>query len=307
MAGESAREAARRMRAKAERLQRSAERWEQGADGEAATAAVLDALPAGWFAYHDLRWPGRRLANIDHVVIGPPGVFVIDSKAWTGRVEVREDVLRHNGRARQSAVVGAADAALALAEHLSRVDATRVHPVLCFVRDEELTGWARDVMVCSTGNLREMLLSRPRSFVPMRADDVAAEVRMVGRRLTGRTPGRRPVQEPVEPRAPRAPRARRRSGVVGIIASLAVAAAVVLSHQQIGDALGRLLTPSTVADEVGPCAEMRAEYPHGVGRKGARDAVEAGERAVTGYAVKPKVYRQNRALDTDGDGIVCER
>jgi hypothetical protein len=33
--------------------------------------------------------------------------------------------------------------------------------VLCFVRDEPLTGWARDVMVCSTANVAAMLLSRP--------------------------------------------------------------------------------------------------------------------------------------------------
>ena len=118
MAGESARESARRQRAKAQRLLRSAEMWERGADGEAATAQVLQTLPPGWVVLHDLRWPGRRFANIDHVVIGPPGVFVIDSKNWSGRIDVRHDVLRQNGRQREKAVAGAADSALALAESL---------------------------------------------------------------------------------------------------------------------------------------------------------------------------------------------
>jgi hypothetical protein len=35
---------------------------------------------------HDLAVPGSP-ANIDHLVIGPSGVFVIDSKQWTGSID----------------------------------------------------------------------------------------------------------------------------------------------------------------------------------------------------------------------------
>ena len=35
----------------------------------------------------DRAWPGRRV-NLDHVVIAPSGVFVIDTKAYGGRVEL---------------------------------------------------------------------------------------------------------------------------------------------------------------------------------------------------------------------------
>src|SRR6476661_7174500 len=115
MAGESARERALRARQKAERLERIADNYEKGADGEAATAAVLAALPPEWLTLHDLRWPGRRFANIDHVVIGPGGVFVVDSKKWSGRVSVDGGVLRQNGRSREKAIAGCADAALAVA------------------------------------------------------------------------------------------------------------------------------------------------------------------------------------------------
>ena len=34
---------------------------------------------------HDLAVPGSP-ANLDHLVIGPSGVFVIDSKQWTGSI-----------------------------------------------------------------------------------------------------------------------------------------------------------------------------------------------------------------------------
>lgn len=162
MAGESARESARRQREKAERLQRSAELWERGAEGERRTATALSQLPKeSWTVFHDLRWPGRRFANVDHVVVGPPGVFVIDSKNWSGSITVSDKVLRQNGRAREEAVVGAAESALAVGQLAPLLRPDLVKPVLCFAREEPLTGWARDVMITSTTTLVPMLLSRP--------------------------------------------------------------------------------------------------------------------------------------------------
>jgi Nuclease-related domain len=162
MAGESAREVARRQRTKAERLERSAALWERGAAGEEATAAALAQLPTDtWTVFNDVKWPGRRYANVDHIVVGPPGVFVIDSKNWSGRVTVADDVLRQDGRSRQRDVAGAAEAGLAVAGLVQLLEPSLVHPVLCFVRDDELSGWARDVMVCSTSNVVAMLTSRP--------------------------------------------------------------------------------------------------------------------------------------------------
>jgi hypothetical protein len=66
-----------------------ARRWLRGAVGEAATASALEGLPAKrWEVFHDLAVPvpGSR-SNIDHVAVGPTGVWVIDSK--TTRAEVR--------------------------------------------------------------------------------------------------------------------------------------------------------------------------------------------------------------------------
>lgn len=158
-AGESAYDVARRQREKAARLQRSAALWERGAQGEEAVARALAELPDGWVALHDLAWPGRQRANLDHVVVGPGGVFVVDAKNWSGDIEVRDHVLRQNGRQREQSVVSAAEAAIALQGIVP--PPAYCMGVLCFVRDEPLTGWARDVMVCSTTNLTSMLLSRP--------------------------------------------------------------------------------------------------------------------------------------------------
>lgn len=163
MAGESARDVAARSRAKAERLMRHAELYERGAEGEARTAAVLAAMPPEWVAIHDVRWPGRRFANIDHIVLGPGGIFVVDSKNWAGHVVVERSTLRQNGRSREQAVAGCADSALAISELLGPY-AAYVAPVLCLVREERVSGWVRDVMICSTLTLPEMLLTRPASL-----------------------------------------------------------------------------------------------------------------------------------------------
>ena len=62
--------------------------WRHGASGERRTARLLDPLERhGWVVLHDLAVPGSR-ANIDHLVIGPGGVFVIDSKHYRGRLQL---------------------------------------------------------------------------------------------------------------------------------------------------------------------------------------------------------------------------
>jgi hypothetical protein len=62
--------------------------WRRGAAGERRTARLLAGLERHrWVVLHDLAVPGSR-ANIDHLVIGPGGVFVIDSKQYRGRLRI---------------------------------------------------------------------------------------------------------------------------------------------------------------------------------------------------------------------------
>src|SRR6185312_6358216 len=57
---------------------------------EPRTALALRPLEdRGWRVLHDRRWPGSTRANVDHVVVGPPGVMVVDTKHWAGPVELR--------------------------------------------------------------------------------------------------------------------------------------------------------------------------------------------------------------------------
>jgi hypothetical protein len=197
MAGDSARDIARRQREKAARLERSAARWERGAQGEAATAAALGALSSrGWTTFHDVRWPGRQRANIDHVAVGPAGVFVIDSKNWTGDIRVTGDVLYQSGRRRESEVAAAADAALAVTQLLQGLPAT---PVLCFVRPEPLEAHARGVTICSTSNLASYLAALPPILGP---ESIRRAVTILQWQLTS---AQRPATARAVPKAWRSP------------------------------------------------------------------------------------------------------
>jgi hypothetical protein len=62
--------------------------WDLGAHGEEVFATSLDRLAdAGLYFLHDRRIPPTR-ANIDHIVIAPSGVYVIDAKNYTGRAQL---------------------------------------------------------------------------------------------------------------------------------------------------------------------------------------------------------------------------
>lgn len=62
-------------------------RYRAGARGEAAVAreverVLVDIGSPHWHLLLDRRWPGSRHANLDLLLVGPPGVLVLDSKAW---------------------------------------------------------------------------------------------------------------------------------------------------------------------------------------------------------------------------------
>jgi Nuclease-related domain len=72
--------------------------WRRGAAGERRTACLLAPLERrGWAVLHDLAIPGTQ-ANIDHLVIGPGGVIVVDSKRYRGRLRLDRDGMVWHGR-----------------------------------------------------------------------------------------------------------------------------------------------------------------------------------------------------------------
>lgn len=62
--------------------------WMTGAEGEKRTQRRLESLPPEWTVEHDI---DTGQGNIDHLVIGPGGIFVLDSKFWAGSVSTQGD------------------------------------------------------------------------------------------------------------------------------------------------------------------------------------------------------------------------
>lgn len=63
--------------------------WDVGAHGEEVFGAFLDRLTdTGLYLLHDRRLPPTK-ANIDHIVIAPTGVYVIDAKNYAGRAHLQ--------------------------------------------------------------------------------------------------------------------------------------------------------------------------------------------------------------------------
>ncbi len=76
-------------------IRREVDRWWLGEKGEQYVGQVLEERlsPKGYCVFHDIIFRDKRnVFNIDHVVVGPKGVFVIETKAWrkreTGRPEI---------------------------------------------------------------------------------------------------------------------------------------------------------------------------------------------------------------------------
>lgn len=114
--------------------------WKIGAEGERRVAEVLGEV-AGIASLHDRLVPGSS-ANIDHIVVAPSGVYVIDAKKYTGKVETknhgvffRPDVhLYVGGRDRTKLVDGVLAQVNVVKGALgSAFPSVGVHGVLCFV------------------------------------------------------------------------------------------------------------------------------------------------------------------------------
>lgn len=68
----------------------TSETWGKGSAGESQLAAyVAREVGDGLIPLHDRLIPGTR-SNIDHIFVAPTGVWVVDAKAYKGRVEKRD-------------------------------------------------------------------------------------------------------------------------------------------------------------------------------------------------------------------------
>jgi hypothetical protein len=153
--------------------------WRDGARGERATARRLRCLKRdGYTILHDVAVPGSR-ANIDHLVIGPGGVFVVDSKRYRGHVSQSPDGMVWHGRhALAQTLATVWWEAGQVAEALRTGPQVPVTPVLVIHRARVAWGglWCAGVAVVPPNVLLEALRADPAlptEVVRRLADDAA--------------------------------------------------------------------------------------------------------------------------------------
>ena len=124
-----------------------AQTWAKGSSGETLLAAFVEReLGAHVIALHDRVIPGTK-RNIDHIFIAPTGVWVVDAKAYQGRVAKRdvgpfwreENKVYVGGRDRSKLVRGVEAQVESVLTALGldpNCKGTEIHAALCFVESD---------------------------------------------------------------------------------------------------------------------------------------------------------------------------
>jgi len=147
-----------------------------GAEGEERIGSVLDRISSrGYTLMHDV--PLRGYGNIDHIAVGPGGVFTIETKNAAGRVTIRRGQLRVNGRRRPEHIAQAQRQTEAVHERL-RSDPSlgdiRATPLLCFARARIDVGWFGSNVLegVHVVDSRGLILAFERSDATLTAEDI---------------------------------------------------------------------------------------------------------------------------------------
>jgi hypothetical protein len=110
--------------------------WRSNADSEDRTARALAELEAeGFVVLHDRRKPGSR-GSIDHVIVGPTGVFVVETKSYSGPLSIRGNDVFVGGRRRTDIV------------HHARTEADVVQAILAIAGEGVGEGLSVTPIVC---------------------------------------------------------------------------------------------------------------------------------------------------------------
>ena len=123
------------------------ENLRSGILGEEAVADALALLPSSYWVLHGV--PTGH-GDVDHVVIGPTGVFALETKAWRGSFYRKRGQLYCNGKA---------------AEHVLRQARGAAGQVRGLLLEAGVDEWVEAVVVASRANVSRSPLRFPKAYV----------------------------------------------------------------------------------------------------------------------------------------------
>jgi len=162
----------------------------KGARGEEAVARALDRLPAGWHVFHGVPIGDTPLssgggADIDHVVVAPNAIFVIETKNWSGEITAKHNTLLCDGQPPDRDPLDQVREAAAALRHRLRATAgdnaaadRPIIPILCFsggTRLPPITGLS-GVMICNEDGLCAIMRAHREAPLPAAYHTAAVEV-----------------------------------------------------------------------------------------------------------------------------------
>lgn len=144
--------------------------------GEEIAARGLATLGAGWYVLHGVPI-GDGHADIDHVVVGPPGVFTINTKHHPGgRVQSKGGDALFVGRTRQPYARKSRAEASGVADRLrgAGVIVSQVHPVIAVVGTKRVDARIPldGVTLLAEPTLVEWLRQQPHSLGPAQIESI---------------------------------------------------------------------------------------------------------------------------------------
>jgi hypothetical protein len=135
---------------------RHVERFYKGARGEEKVSSILQTLPETYHIFNDFKASSH---HIDHVVVGPAGVFSIETKFWSDKVTIEQGHILVGGvLPSRSPIAQARKEALAVKTQLKKLGWDGgVSPILAFASNtfqnvqEEMQG----VVIINSSKLKE--------------------------------------------------------------------------------------------------------------------------------------------------------
>lgn len=134
-------------------------RHEEGARGEEQVARTLETLPEGWRVYH-----GVPLAEktIDHVVVSPDQVFMVETVHWLGQIRLMDGHLLHEETAYPGYHLDDVHARARQAAEELGISQQAVKPLICIVggRFNERAGENNGVWIGEIQDVGSYLLQK---------------------------------------------------------------------------------------------------------------------------------------------------
>lgn len=140
----------------------------KGARGEEIVARELSMLSKDWHVFHGIPTNGVMGTlggtDFDHIIVGPAGIIIVETKNWTGKISVEGGIIHINGVSpSRSPIEQVRKEALQLCNIIKEFaePGTKISIAIAFASNtfEDELSRIDDVTICNARKLREFIMS----------------------------------------------------------------------------------------------------------------------------------------------------